>query len=177
MVLAVPNPATYSPGELIAAALLNAQVRDAVSFLLNPPLFLAVLPGNQAIASGGSGSALSFTSGVVVDTYNGHSNTTNPTRYTPQAPGYYEITGQIAWTNNATGYRQANIAQNGVAQWPLDKIEAVSSTDTIVVQVLHPALYFNGTTDYVELFGSQSSGASLNALGSFSSFSARWVHA
>ncbi len=48
-----------------------------------------------------------------VDTYGGHSTTSNTSRYTCQYAGWYRIGGRAAFAANATGSRGARVHING----------------------------------------------------------------
>lgn len=67
------------------------------------------------------------------------------------------------WASNATGERRAIIARNGTLMAPSERIANLTATPmSVSVQRL---IECNGTTDFVELFGWQTSGGALNMLG------------
>lgn len=115
-----------------------------------------------------------------IDSANGHSTSSNTSRYTCQEAGTYEISGVVAFAANASGVRFAAVYLNGTLQ-----------TDSVVT---HPANSAGGQTtsvpsnailipmvltDYVELFGLQASGGNLATsvgLGTpASGMTVRWV--
>lgn len=86
------------------------------------------------------------------DTANCFDSTTNY-RFTPTVAGYYQITGSIfedSTSSFGTGVYAA-IYKNGSAYrvTSTTNISATTSSSACVTAVI----YFNGTTDYVELYG------------------------
>jgi len=97
------------------------------------------------------------------DSHNMHDNSTNNTRITPNKAGLYWLKGQVNFDPNSTGHRDAKLTKNGTTTIALQHLASISGVETIV-QVAG-LIAFNGSTDYVELFGRQNSGAGLNANG------------
>jgi hypothetical protein len=88
--LAVPIPYQWSVGDVGSAALLDAQLYSGLTFLLNPPLATLTVTTPQAgIATGAAPSTAIAFDTTVTDTYGGHSNVTNNSRYTAQVAGTY----------------------------------------------------------------------------------------
>jgi hypothetical protein len=174
MVLAVPTQDTFSVGEILTAALMNKNVRDAVNFLSNPPIFLGKQTTAQSIPSG------AFTpinwDAEDVDSYGGHSNTTAPAKYVAQVAGWYFVSGRVTWSGNATGTRsvQATVNGNGIRNSENDP-----PGGNVVTNILAPDLIYLSVGDYVQLSGIQTSGGSLstNATGWNSHLLLMWVHA
>ena len=79
--LPVPIPAAEVPGNFITGALWNANVFNGLTFLLNPPLFAGYQTTGQSIPSGQSPVAITMDT-ETIDTYGGHSTTTNASRFT-----------------------------------------------------------------------------------------------
>jgi len=107
------------------------------------------------------------------DTANCYDPSTNY-RFTPTVAGYYNIQGQITidgTDGTAVGLR---ISFNGAEV--LANFFTTSSGDYGAVTA-SDLIYFNGTTDYVEIFGWQSSGTSktLIAAGTLNTFSGAMV--
>lgn len=89
-----------------------------------------------------------------------HSGVTNNTRITPDVPGRFRVTGQITFdTASGTGARIVSIRLNGTTVRGRQSVGAISGT-TMSVQV-YAEVPMNGSTDYVELIGYQSSGSSM----------------
>jgi hypothetical protein len=121
------------------------------------PAFRAFSSGNQSIANS------SYTKITLnnenFDTNNNFDSTTNY-RFTPTIAGYYQISGQVFFTGSAVGQTQIAIYKNG------NQYNFGSGTNNNVniggQTVVSDLVFMNGTTDYVELFGWQGSGANLN---------------
>lgn len=175
--LPVPNPRTAVAGEFETAAYFNA-LRDAINFLLNPPLATLHQQTTQSIASGNFVSlSLDATDR---DYYGMHSNSTNPSRATAIVAGVYEVSGTVSWPSNATGARGCRIAYNGSAV--LGSASFTGTTNGDVYAITTPAFHVQmAVGDYVEIQGFQSSGGSLSTIVSASdiraSMNIRWVHA
>jgi len=113
------------------------------------PVFSAYAQGNQSVSNN------TWTKVTLAyeefDTANAFDSTTNY-RFTPQVAGYYQINGMIG--GNATGTNptmvMAAIYKNGAVYKRYtttgNSIDYQSGTISSIV-------YFNGSTDYVELYG------------------------
>jgi hypothetical protein len=119
----------------------------------------------------------------VLDTINGHSNSSLTSRYTPSVPGYYMCIGQVAWALSTAGDRNAQFRKNGATLdgAPYGSEPALNGAAFIFGGSYAMAVILcNGTTDYIELFGNQNSGGALNtaySAGGTSSFmSIWWMH-
>lgn len=154
--LPVPVPASTSAGASIASALWNSQVRDGLGFLLADPVFVGTQTTSQNILSG-SWTAVSLNS-TQFDSYGGHSNTTNNSRYTAQVAGYYSVSGVVCWAANATNVRAARIHVNGTVVQGTSQMFPTSSTNVTGVATPMRTIYLN-TGDYIELAGYNNSGA------------------
>jgi len=80
-------------------------------------------------------------------------------RFTPNVAGYYQVTVCAAISGSATGVGRAAVAKNGT-------VVAKGSTSpnnagTGLFSVASTLVYCNGSTDYIEAFGFQNSGAAL----------------
>lgn len=96
--------------------------------------------------------------------FGGHNTVTNNTRLVLPFPGRYLAYGVVAWFSTANGARETSIYKNGTA--------IVGSTTRNLpgqaLQVAHNSqatFSANGTTDYIQLVGTQSSGGALNVMG------------
>lgn len=82
------------------------------------------------------------------------------TQFLPSVPGYYLVTGSVAWTADGTGHRWIGVRKND------DEIFSIASTPGDAASVTHVEtthiVYLNGTTDYVELIIRQTSGGALD---------------
>jgi hypothetical protein len=96
-------------------------------------------------------------------------------RFTPTVAGYYQINGSVG-VSASTGIFLSYIYKNGSTYksgsfLPCNASGAVAGVSSIV--------YLNGSTDYVELYGYQSSGTSANTIasGTFTYFNGVLVRA
>lgn len=158
----VPVMRTWTAGELVTAAFMNTNIRDAGNFLLARPMAILRQTAAQSIANGSYTAVLFDTEDLDRDA--GHSTVTNTSRYVPQTPGYQLAAYTLPWAVNATGARSARLRMNGT------DTAATSAGRTTVGNGGGAAdtacsgtgfLYFNGTTDYVEVVGYQNCGGAL----------------
>ena len=80
-------------------------------------------------------------------------------RFTPNVAGYYQITGSTNFSANATNTRFLSIYKNGT----IHKVLQVTVPNSINYMNIGGSclIYFNGSTDYVELYALQNSGSTL----------------
>jgi hypothetical protein len=177
MALARPTPYSWSVGDVATVNLLNS-IRDALNWSQQPPVFIGTQSVAQSIGNA-NWIALSLDT-AQVDTYNGHSTTTNSSRYTPQQPGWYVAAGVAAIALNANGARAARLQQNGAPIKGAGGMTspATGSNDCAIVTPTRP-IYCNGTSDYIEVAGWQGSGGALNSATDAdlsSSLAVWWLH-
>lgn len=175
--LPVPIPRTFSVSEVQTGAYLNS-LRDALNFLVNVPACFVTQSATQSLTSSAF-TALTFDQ-TVFDSYGGHSNSTNNSRYVGQVAGWYMVFGCGCFAVNTTGQRGAATAKNGT------RVQGAAGF-TQTTSALSPApvspptiTFLNGTGDYVEIQAYQNganplataSGADLD-----SSMTVVWLHA
>jgi hypothetical protein len=112
----------------------------------NQPAFSAYLGSNQTISSGVITKVQINTEEF--DTNSNYDHVTNY-RFLPTVAGYYQVTANAAITSIGTSYYQLYIYQNG-SNFKQGPITAASGTYNNSVNAL---IYFNGSTDYIELYG------------------------
>lgn len=158
------TPKTYTVGDVLTAADLNAYQRDNVAWLgTDKPHCRVRNSANISHTSSGSYQALTFNS-ERVDVGGMHDTVTNTGRITVPSGGggLYLIGGCIEFAANATGLRGAQIRLNGTT------VIAVQEAPSVGAGSAHPIMvttaYQLAAGDYVELMGKQSSGGSLNML-------------
>lgn len=161
-----------SAGQNLTAGLINGLVPNA---------YLHVYQSVVQALTTSTAAAITFTS-EVVDTINGHSTGANTSRYTPTVPGKYRCLGMVAFAVNATGNRLAQFKKNGAFADSGPAVQHAAASGQGSFEVANATFDMNGSSDYIELFGWQSSGGSLNtlygapALGSTGSFMiCEWV--
>lgn len=97
------------------------------------------------------------------DLLGGHSTVSAINLYTPPVQGRYQIHGGCAFQPNATGYRAAGFRKNGSALQRGPQTVAASSGAVNRTAVFSTSyVTFNGTTDYIELVVTQTSGGDLS---------------
>lgn len=160
MVLPVPSPRTFGVNEVENASYLNS-VRDALLFLLNPPI-LVVKQANAQTLTTGVWTAINQDA-TTVDSYGMHSNVTNNTRGTAIVSGWYRADGVVAFAASATGTRGARLAVNGTVVQGTAQFGPPTAAGSLAVAAEGTLLFLNAG-DYVELQGVQNSGGNLNTL-------------
>jgi hypothetical protein len=154
----VPVPRTWTTGEVVTAAFMNG-VRDALNFILTPPLFV----GRQTVAQSIANNAWTAAAWDAEDsdTAGGHSTVTNTSRYTGQYPGWYQLNTSMDWATSAAGTRALAWQTNGNSANRAGKTQYnPGGFDT--AQVTGGTVFLNGTTDYVEVMVWQNTGGALS---------------
>ncbi|MFG2913364.1 hypothetical protein ACGF0D_10795 [Kitasatospora sp. NPDC048298] len=177
MTVPIPPLTDRPAGTRLTSDMYRQDVTTTATFLTKPPVFLSVQTAAQSI---GNTTVTSIAmNSTVVDSYNGHSDTVNNTRYAPPIAGWYLLIGSVSFAVNATGNRLCEFRKNGSGATLALGQGAMPTTDignnptprTMTIA------QFNGTSDYVELVAFQSSGGALNTVPSQSGFAAIWMHA
>lgn len=164
MVRAVPTIATETPGNYLTGALWTANVKAMGDWLLGSgtngvPRFRGYQSSVQSL-SDNTWTPLTLDT-EVFDSDNGHSTSTNTSRYVVQVAGTYQIGGHSAFAANATGNRAARITVNGT---PIigSFVKTLASTASHSSGVATSAQAVCAVGDYIEVMGLQSSGGALN---------------
>lgn len=169
----VPDPRTWSVGEVLTATLLNAQVRDPLDFLLGPPYAEVAHSANQSIPNN-TDTALNWNS-EFADTDGGHDTVTNNTRYTAQTSGIFLCQAHAAFAGNATGKRDIMFRRNDGIVYGRNGMMPNSAANAYI----STAAYVPMTAGmYVEAMVYQNSGGSLNidqSLGSGQRMFIQWM--
>ncbi|MFJ8606381.1 hypothetical protein ACIRH0_04205 [Streptomyces sp. NPDC093675] len=154
--LPVPGLTAPTPGTFDSSAWWNTNVYTLLTYGLNEPAFL----GTQTIAQSTANNVWSTLTidTEQVDTYGGHSTTTNSSKYVAQVDGWYIVCGVVSMSANASGQRGARIHVNGtVVQGSTGLIATVTSGSVTGVATPVRAVFL-ATGDAVELGSFQSSG-------------------
>lgn len=151
----VPNPRTWTVGELLTAAKLNTDLRDGLNFLLAPPRAQLYRTTSQSTTTGVF-AALQWDA-ENIDTDGGHSTSTNNSRYTAQTSGWYEVTASVLWAADSTaGFRLTNVDVNNSGFPQIYDMSTPMSDNSCV---LNPCgKVFLNVGDYVEVKVYQTSG-------------------
>ncbi|MFJ7269435.1 hypothetical protein ACIQV3_22785 [Streptomyces sp. NPDC099050] len=155
-----------------AGQTIEAELLDKVE---SPPLAILQQTVVQSVAHGAWG-VITFDT-EIKDTYNGHSTTSNTSRYVCQLAGTYRITGRAAFATNSTGSRGARIHLNGTYIQGAANLGA-AGTLAGIFEASH--LLDLAVGDYVEVAGGQNSGGALStayAGESASMMYVEWIHA
>lgn len=146
---------------------LNRELRDVVAFLNNPPIArLTAQTSVQTIPTGaGTWTSIAFPT-ETVDSYNGHDNVTNNTRYTCQRAGLYLIAGlaSVAEAGTNIGYRAVRLQQTFAAGGTTTFAGWTTlphTTSTSGTAIYATALVRMAVGDYIETQMSHTQGAAL----------------
>jgi hypothetical protein len=177
--LPVPTQDTYTVGQILTSGSMNKNVRDGVNFAINPPVFKGLQGSGQSLSSGFL-FAVSFDT-TSIDSYSGHSNSTNNSRYTAQVAGVYRITGKVALpVNGTTGRRYATINLNGgeLSDARNEAFPFNNSQGAVTQNLFVETIQLMNTGDFVEIVATQTSGSSMTLVTSptQSSMTVEWVH-
>ena len=177
----IPNTRLFAAGDVLTGAMMNQTVTSLGNFMLGKPIAFLTRTTTQSIATGG---ALALWTSEVVDRDNGHSNTTNTDRYTAATPGWYRVTSTIYFAASTAGsIRQVLIYKNGAVvtggTGGVRYTAAAVPNGAILTSSPTVFVYLNGTTDYVQVYANQDTGAALNihnaTAGATSSFVIEWM--
>jgi len=120
---------------------------------MDGPAFSAYASATQSITS-------NVSTKVAIDTETFDTNSCYDTtnyRFTPTVAGYYQVNGAVRLSANATTITQAVvfIYKNGTNTGPFSADNVAATTITsYVVRGVSTVIYLNGSTDYIELYGS-----------------------
>lgn len=121
----------------------------------NPAAFLARKTGPDQTLTTGTNTKLTFTTEDLDS--NSFYDATN-SKFLPTTAGYYQINCAVNWENmTATNTTRLMIYKNGAE---FRRIQLAGTAGTVWGHTLITALvYCNGSTDYIEMYGYQDSGA------------------
>ncbi|MEU5596701.1 hypothetical protein [Streptomyces sp. NPDC020298] len=164
MARTVPAIASESPGNFLTGALWNANIKAMGDWLLGSasngvPRFRGYQGTTQSLADN-TWTSLNLDT-EVFDSDNGHSTSSNTSRYVVQVAGTYAITGAAAFAANATGNRAARITVNG-ASIAGSFVKGLAATASHSSGIATSAQAVCAVGDYIEVMGLQTSGAALN---------------
>lgn len=170
--MAYTTPRTWVSGEHPTAAQMNANIRDNVSFVANPPSCRAYHNTTQSI-NNATLTTLSLNA-EAWDTDTMHNTVTNNSRLTIKTAGLYIVTVEVILAANGTGVRVANLLLNG-SELPINNGNAASAFDSRILYSTQEKLALN---DYLEIGIYQTSGGALSTVQSATrapSLTATWV--
>lgn len=170
-VATIPTYRTWVAGEIVTAAEMNSNVRDAGNFWLGVPT--CNIYNNTGVSCvSGTATLIPFDS-ESEDNDGMHSTTTNPSRVIANTPGLYDIRVALRWLGaTATSTRSLNMRLNAAGSSAggtsiTTKTEAANSTATAGASNAHFQersfhYRFVNVGDYLELFGTQTTGGALS---------------
>jgi len=176
MVLSVPAPPGRAAGSRITGAIYQADVTDSVTFLANRPIFKGYQSAAQSIGSASLTAIAMDTESI--DSYSGHDNVTNNSRYTctSAAPGHYSVIVTASLGASAVGDRVIEIHKNGsVIQ--LGQFNMIAPTAGVSVVWQAKTVVQLAAGDYVEGKIYQTSGGALNTIPTQTGLTVTWEHA
>lgn len=106
----IPNPKTWVDGEVVTATDLNAELRDAIAFLINKPAFKAA-PDDMDSLVDGIYNRVTFTHIFIDNT--SMFNATTPDQIQVTYPGVYDVYAQCRFNAGTDGARYIHILKNG----------------------------------------------------------------
>lgn len=148
--------AYFNAGQRLTAALL-----EPLAVAITPPMAVLTRAIAQSISNAAvTPDAISWDT-VTKDSAGGFA-AGNPTRYTAQRAGWYQLSGGVGFAANATGIRTAQFTKNGTSiVGTQTKLLAVSGGIVTAVPAWTVQVEL-AIGDYVELRAFQNSGAGLN---------------
>jgi len=150
------NTITLPTGNGTAGQVLTTNGSGALSWTGMGPAFSAYASSGQTISTSTNTKIALQTEEY--DTANCFDNATNY-RFTPNVAGYYQVNGIVAFSVSATGFRFIEIWKNGSKHKSGNQLPGGSVNYTAII--VSALIYFNGSTDYIELYSIQNSGSSL----------------
>jgi hypothetical protein len=173
--LPVPVPYTAATGNFLTSALWNAQVRDPLTFVTDPPRFVGYAATTPTFTTGTTSVSIPLDQ-EIIDTEGGHSTSTNTSRYTAQVAGLYLVSYSVSFAPNATGNRQVRLVVNGAAlnQGGVS-VEGPACNGTNSWIGSGAAHVYLNVGDYLELQAWQNSGGNLTTNNTNTGMSATWV--
>lgn len=164
MARTVPVVANEVPGNFLTGALWTSQVSAIMQWTMGSgtngvPRFKGYAASTQSIGTGTTDIPLNLDT-EDWDSDNGHSTSTNTSRYTVQVAGTYRVTGVGGVVSSATGNRKLGINLNGVNVRGAAVQQASLATNSWCGCVSTEVACVVG--DYIEVVIWQSSGGPLN---------------
>lgn len=140
----------------------------------SPPTAILTVTTVQAAFTSGTFTAVQFDT-TVSDTWSGHSNVTNNSRYTAPMSGTYWVRAATRWANNVTGNRSLGFRVSGTnIAYAQTQEPAATGTDTTLIECTSILPVTAG--QYIEVFAAQDSGGSLSLSAAGTSFQVAWLH-
>lgn len=169
----IPSQTTLAVGAVLTSAVWNANVRDAVNYLLTPPM--AVLRQTVAQSAGAGGYTAVTWDTEDRDSDNGHSTISNTSRYTAQTMGWYIVQSTINWPGSTSGnWLGITLQVNGSTRYS----KQATGTSTVFNAAHHTGTQlFLNAGDYVDTLAANGTGNAylLTSSDGFPRTAIRWV--
>jgi hypothetical protein len=164
-VATVPTTLTASVGNKNTAANWNTYERDAIAFLLDPPRVKAYQTTTATTFVTAVGQVVLFDAeSASWDTDTMHSTSVSTGRVTFTTAGRYLLTVAVSFAGNVTGVREIQLRLNAATVYAGGTQLGIKIENAVSAGSHHMHLTYEGTfaaTDYVEVFGRQTSGGNL----------------
>jgi hypothetical protein len=151
-------PAVAGTTTLTLPATSGTVITTGSTFAGTGPAFSAYADSSQNSISNATFTKVAINT-EIFDTNNNFDSTTNY-RFTPTVAGYYQINGNVRLTTTGATAFLCAIFKNGVEYAAGMQLDGVAAT-TMQLPVSE-VIYFNGSTDYVELYGYVASSGTKN---------------
>jgi len=145
----VPQPRTFTAGELETAAYLNSSITAVGNFILGKPVAQAITTLTTQSFAIGTAAAVTFASSPI----NRDNNWVvgSPTRLTINTAGWYWLSGELYWANTAATVRGTYLNVNGTTA--VNGSNCVTSVASVYFSSISNGFVYLNVGDYVELFG------------------------
>jgi hypothetical protein len=128
---------------------------------LNNSIFRVEMPANQSIPNNVA-TKVDFNT-ITIDTNSDYDIALD--RFVPTIPGFYRVDSIVTWITTATVTTWSiAIFKNGVIAAASTMLTSASSNPGAVSLMCEDIISMNGTTDFIEIFATQNSGAAANIL-------------
>lgn len=169
----IPTIATHAAGAEVTFTYLNS-IKAASDFWALTPRALVHQSAATSVANGtgSTWTAIAFGAEIFDIVQSGdsqmHDNTTDNSRVYIRTTGKYEITGQVQFVLDSTGYRSVQVRLNAAGSGT-GGTEIVRTTldasSTVLTSVFLPPIEASLVAgDYVEVFAQQNRGSALNTV-------------
>jgi hypothetical protein len=130
----------------------SGTVLTSASSQVTGPAFSAFKVGSSNTGFSNSTATKVILDGETFDTANCFDSTTNY-RFTPTVAGYYQIQGCVAtnWLTSQFSFYSVSIYKNG-SEYVRSALNASATLANYPSLNVSSVIYFNGSTDYVELY-------------------------
>jgi hypothetical protein len=157
----IPSTRLFTAGEIETGSFLNSSITNLGNFLLGKPV--AKLYSTTATAVAALTVVPVPLALEIVDRDNGHSTTTNTSRYTAQTAGYYQIDSGLGWNSTAGTYRICYLRVNG-STTVIGSLAEVTGTGTNALTTKSSVMTYLAVGDYVEIIAYSGTATTLTSI-------------